>query len=442
MDAKDTPNIAEHSANITETTPIDNTIVLSLFTDSHTPYLDGDILSRGWAFYDWDNLLPQRLTDLYINSPAHSSIVNKKVDLISGQEIKVSESAKHFENEIDNGGGLQQLIRKIALDLVMFGGFALEIVPKKHMKGIGDIVHVNFQNCRVGIQPNSNNSFDKGVWFSKDWAKPTYKHKPIFFKNYNFEHEQESTIFYYKMYTPLSAYYPLPTYFSAYNSILTECELINFTKNLVQNSFVPSGILQVSSNMTNPAMEKFKTEFANEFIGTGNSGKVILMKGNKENPVTYIPFTNSPADRDVSNLIDTAREDIILAHEVPSPTIIGLPSGASLAGDGSSIEAGRKYFMDSVIIPMRQIIIDKLKDLFTYAGKPTNIEVLDTKGGEEQNVEAVSRIAEFGAGGLQSLSLLQQNVAGGLLTPEVGISTLQIVYGFTEQEAKQLLGIQ
>jgi hypothetical protein len=357
-------------------------------TNTYTPDLSGELLGRGYVPYDFDNLLPQRLTDLYINSPIHSSIVNKKVDMIMQDGIEF-DNAKIADN-IDNGNGIELFIRKIATDLILFGGFAIEMIPLEYYNFLGDMVHINFQTLRAGMdtKKNENNNYDTGYWYSSDWTKATYKHKPIFISKFNYEYQKNNTVFYYKMYNPVSTYYPLPSYFSAYNSILTEIELINFTKNLILNSFTPNGVLQLPIEMSKTTTNSIKKEFADEFVGSGNAGKLLIVNGDKDNPVNFIPFSNNPGERDVTPLLNTIRQDIIMAHEVSSPTILGLPSGSTLSGDGSTIVEGKKLFMESVILPIRKIIETEVNSLLPFLNTTAQFKFKNPKNLQENESDS------------------------------------------------------
>ena len=77
-----------------------------------------------------------------------------------------------------------------------------------------------------------------------------------------------------------------------------------------------------------------------------------------------------------------------MAHQLPSPTIIGLPGGASLGGDGGTIETASKEFFERVIKPMQAAIINQLEWLFGYAGFPgTKVSVKQTYPGQGIDIQ-------------------------------------------------------
>jgi hypothetical protein len=301
---------------------------------------------------------------------------------------------------------------------------------------------------RVGFSEEKNEEglFEQGVWICNNWENPTYSNKPKFFNYFNKLIKSDKPVFdYTKRYTANSDYYPLPDWISSMLSCQTEIELINFKKSLVLNSFTPSGVLQIPTNVSDDQVKILIKKLTEEYIGSENAGKIMVIPGDKENPVTFTPFSNSPADRNIDSLLEQARQDIIMSHRLTSPSIIGLPNPSNLASDGNTIEKSSKEFFNKVVLPLRTTILTKLIDLFKVAGYETDINIVDDiiKENEQQsNQEALNKIAKFGSAGLQALTQTIKDVAASEIPLKSGLNLLQIVYGFTEDEAKKLLNIQ
>lgn len=59
---------------------------------------------------------------------------------------------------------------------------------------------------------------------------------------------------------------------------------------------------------------------------------------------------------------------------------------------------------------------------------------------EEAGEESASRFGEFGVGGVQGILDIQASVASGITQYDAGINILVLIYGLSEQEARQILG--
>lgn len=359
---------------------------MSLWSDTHKPFANESYKYRtgSWEDYDFDNLLPQRLLDLYVSSPMHAGIVNKLSKMISGYEVILKNGDVKCEDWLENvnmGAGIFDLVQKVTLDYYLFGGFAVEIIPYKFQEGIKEIKHVPFQNFRVGKKDE-----EWGVYYSTDWLNPVYKSKPTFIPFYS-KDLKETSIMYHRDHNPMSSYYPLPSYYSAYSSILSEIELINFTKSNIQQGFFPSSIIQISNELTKSQVEDLKKAFNTNFTGTKNGGAVMFIPGTKEKPLSITPMSTSPADFDVSTLIQSIRNSIVMGHSIPSPALVGMPDSGSLGTSGITIEQAQKTLHNDIVLPKRKTIETFFNKIIKKAGYLCEIELIGNEMLEETQTD-------------------------------------------------------
>jgi capsid portal protein len=168
-----------------------------------------------------------------------------------------------------------------------------------------------------------------------------------------------------------------------------EAELTNFMLANTRNSFTPSGMLKLPRMHEPESQRKEIQRIQNQMTGTGNAGRMLVTFADVDKTVEWIPFTENPGQKDVSAYLQTARENIIMAHRLPSPTLLGLPGGASLGGDGGTIESASKIFHEDVILTAREKIIRNIESLLGQAGyENIKVTIVET---DDVTVEDVTR---------------------------------------------------
>lgn len=349
---------------------------------SETPRLDTLYPGKKWVAYGVDNLLPNQLLELSRISPVHNNIIVAKSELITGNNITITnpEAAKWAET-LDYNNGFKKIFYKSALDYITYGGFSLQILWKKYQNQIADVIFQDWSKVRIGFDEEKNEEglYNQGVWISDRWDRAIYKFKPCFYPYYKTgENCDKPSFLYFKRYTQGNDWYPLPDWFAAYNSIITETELIQFKKYNTLNSFTASGVLKLPGNVKPEMIEQFKKEIHEQMTGTHNAGKILVVTADGEKAVEWMPLNVSP-EKSVTAYINEAREDIIISHRLPSLTLIGLRGGASLGGDGGTIEIANEIFFENVIYPIREMIKDEYLKIFKDAGFETDIVIEDKK---------------------------------------------------------------
>lgn len=338
-----------------------------------------------WITFGLDNLLPDRLIQLNQRSPTHSGIIKKKTDFCAGNSvIYTNPEFEKWGDNIDNGGGMHNLISKLAMDLFTHGGYAIQVIWYKHQRKIADILYTDFSNLRRGFRQGTNEDdfTDQCLWFSLNWRdrlkfipEPFNEFSPEPFYDPALPIPQDPQFLYYFRPTQGLKWYPLPDYFAAYQAIETEVELLNFMNANVRQSFNPSGMLNVPGVLTPEEELVFKAKVKTELSGTDNTGKIFTVFSDGDKTVSFAPFNNSPDDKKVNDYMAIIEQKIITAHQLPSPTIIGLPGGASLSGDANTILAATKTFYTQTILKARNEILFQLNKLVEMAGFPDKIQI-------------------------------------------------------------------
>jgi HK97 family phage portal protein len=128
-----------------------------------------------------------------------------------------------------------------------------------------------------------------------------------------------------------------------------------WNKALLDNAARPSGALSYEpadgAVMSAEQFKRLKDELGQEFSGSGNAGRPLLLEGG----LKWQALSLTPADMDFVALKEGAARDIALAFGVP-PVLVGLPGDATYA---NAREAGRALYRQT-ILPMAARILDGL----------------------------------------------------------------------------------
>lgn len=125
-------------------------------------------------------------------------------------------------------------------------------------------------------------------------------------------------------------------------------ELLNY--NLLNNGAMPSGILWVSSTLSEEQRKQMKSSFQNQYGGAKGAGKTMLLDGlgtGSERPeIDYKAIGMTMRDAQFLELRGFSREQILAVFGVP-PSVAGIFDNATYA----NAELGRKQFWSDTILP-------------------------------------------------------------------------------------------
>lgn len=328
----------------------------------------------GWINWGDRNDFPQLLTGLYYSSSTHKSCVDFLVTAICGEDIKADNLMPNY------GETWESFISKLAEDLVIFGGYAFQVIMNRDGKSYS-FYHEPFNNVRCG-KPDEDGNISE-MWICKDWSE-TGKYKPFTLPRFGFNEDEviqkgQAYLFYYSRYTVDSEYYPLPHYYAALKAIQTEAELLRYDLKSVLNNFSANGVVTFDREDDEDERKRLINGIQKMFTGSENSNTVMVtFKNNDEDsPVTFTPF-----DKDISNVNLFADNNsrtidrILSAHRIANPTLIGLPnSGTGFANEGALLEASFNLLNKTLINNMRKEITRTINKMFSINGVDSEINI-------------------------------------------------------------------
>jgi len=343
-----------------------NTATLPVFSE---------VLQRSpWVYYGENNLLPQYFIELFDNCAIHKSIIISKVNQIMGDGVVSLNNPMATINLINPTENVSEVMRKCALDFMLFGGFALNVIWAKDKKTIAEIYHLDFSRVRSGKL--NDEDFIDCYYYSANW-KDVKKYPPIEIKAFSQKESDPNQIYYYKSYMPSMSYYPVPDWSAGQRAIEIDVESKNFHMNNLRSGMVPS--LWINYNNGIPGEEEQRIlvrALESQYSGTDNAGQAIISfnESKEQSPeITQIPRNDN--DSYYQTLNDDISRNILSSHRVSSAELFGIATSGKLGG-GNEIVEHSEYFRKMVIMPYQNCLLpvfDKLVSL--KFEKPTTFEI-------------------------------------------------------------------
>jgi hypothetical protein len=320
--------------------------------------------SKGFVTFGEDNLYPMGIIELFNKSPKHSAIVTQKASYIAGDKTEIIgqstediAKANDYLSSINAYEDFESLKQKIAQDLELFDGFALEIIWNKAKTSIAEIYHLPFQNVRIGLEGD--------YVYCDDWSNRRAEHYR--YPCWNPTTRENKQVYYFKMYRAGQEMYPLPSYVGALKYIEIDTEIANFHLNSIKSGFSAQTLVQLFKGIPN-ATEARNTikRFKDNFTGTDNAGSVIIQFNDpNETPSRVDNLAPSDFDKLFMQLNDTVQQEIFSGHRVTSPMLFGIRVEGQLGGRSELIES-YEAFQKAYVEPRQSQLDAALNSIFKY----------------------------------------------------------------------------
>ena len=320
--------------------------------------------AKGIYTFGEDNLYPEFLIEMYNKSPKHNAIVSAKASYVAGvgtsikgQDTTIIAKAQQKVESINAYESLDELKAKVADDLELFNGFAMEIIWSRDKQKISEIYHLPFQKVRKTL--------DDKFAFCEDWSDR--KCEIIEYTPFNPITRESKQLYYCQLYRAGQGIYPLPDYVGGLKYIEIDTEISNWHLNSIKNGFSAQTLIQMFKGYPTPE-EARKTERAlkKNYTGTDNAGGLIIQYNDPNEKESIINnLQPSDFDKQFDILNKTVQQEIFVSHKVNSPMLFGVRVEGQLGGRSELIEA-YEMFQSSYVEPRQKKLDDALTYLFEY----------------------------------------------------------------------------
>lgn len=331
-----------------------------------------------------DNLFPNTLIEALSTSAIHNAIVESKAKAITGKGVELIgnvsvETKALFEQWImkpNQTEDLEDLLNKVSTDYETFGAFSLEVIWTKDGKNIAEINHIDVSKIRMEFMTDGVITHYQ---YSRDWAQTRKQaYTPVRIPAFNPANAKSDKrqLLYVKNYRAGNEYYGVPAYIAATSWIQLDAELGLFHLSNIKNGLTPSMHFNFRNGTpTEDEQHKIYANLKTHFQGSSNAGKFIVTYSDGEATAPeFKAIETSNVDELYIVLNDLIIQNILTAHRVTSPMLLGVKTEGQLGGS-SELSTAYTIFDKTVIAPSRQKIQKTFNQLlqFIIPGAQMNI---------------------------------------------------------------------
>jgi hypothetical protein len=348
------------------------------FATAQVPIIEENLIINTrtpWVYYGIANLAPQELIRLYNSSPTHRASIQSKWYGVRGESITLelgNDDRLMMVNSL--GDTFYDIWSKCALDFILYGAFAINIVWRKD-RDLG--FEMYYMDCSK-IRAEKSDLYDRvhHYYYSADWAYPK-KFPPRKLPAFDYNNEEASQVFYYTTHSCGNNFYATPSYWGGATAISTEVEIYNWWFNNICNNLQPS--LFVSLNNGIPAPEEREQIFQNmtaKYGSSNNAGKLFLtFSDGKEQAPEITQIQPNSSDKMWIEMGAAVQQAILTSHQISSPELLGIITPGGL-GTPDHLEA-QDHFQHLVIAPIQTEIKKVFEKLLLLRDKETATIVVE-----------------------------------------------------------------
>lgn len=305
--------------------------------------------------YGKDNDAPFLFYNCYSNSATLKSIIDGMVNYVLGEDIAINENAAKWKEQVNRTGmTMRQLIAQIALDYVIYGGFAIQVIYSK-LGTVAELYPMNFAKCRT-------NEYATKVFFSKkNWTK--WGSKSEEFDRFNrdtFDINRPTQVFYFKG-DFTKTVYPLPMWHGALTDVLTEIECSKYSLNSVSNGFTARYALQFlnSGNLTEEQKKTVERGVKERFCGADTKSNFMLYFSPNGDKMEISKIENDDTPEKFIAIKDNARSNIYTSLRC-TPLLMGLTSAANTGFSTNEFRDSFKLYQKTIIKPIQDTLTESI----------------------------------------------------------------------------------
>jgi hypothetical protein len=327
-------------------------------------------IDGGYIKYGENNDYPEYIVDLYNKSSKHSAIIKSKVHYITGNGWSGEADAQAFIDKANRVESLNDLTRKVSIDVEIFGGAYLEIIWD--LSGnLAEIWHCDY----IKIRTNKDNT---QYWYKEDWKDN--KVKPEVISAFNPKQPTGKQILYIKEYRPNIGIYGLPSYFAALNYIESDIEVSKHILGNAQTGFSASKLITLPNGEPNDE-EKRNVDNRLRKTYSGADGKkymIAFVNDISRKPVVDDLGTSDLTKEDFGRVDALIQTNIFSGHQVTTPSIMGIAEAGKL-GSRTEMRDGYEIFKNTYVNAKQMHLESVFNMLAKYKGVTTEIKIIPTE---------------------------------------------------------------
>jgi hypothetical protein len=322
---------------------------------------------EGYMQYGQNNDYPQYLLDLFNKSAKHNAIVRGKVNYIVGNGWASEQS---IVKQVNRDETLNDLTKKVALDLELFGGAYIQVIWGVLGETIAELWHCDYTKIRTN---KDNTQF----WYKEDWK--LNKEKAEVYSAFNPKNPVGVQILYVKEYRPGMNVYSLPGYFGALNYIESDVEVSKHVLGNAQTGFSASKLITLPNGEPSPDEKRaVSRQFDNMY--TGADGKKYLLafvNDATRKPIVDDLGASDLTKEDFGRVDELIQTNIFSGHQITSPDLFGIAVPGQL-GNRQQLRDSYEIFNNTYVRYKQMQLEGVFNMLGGYAGVTEDLKIIPT----------------------------------------------------------------
>jgi len=342
---------------------------------SYTSPVISENARKGWVEYGDDNDYFKYLIDRYNGSPTNNAVVSGVIDMIYGQGIDATDSAKNPEGYMQ----LRKLIKdeelkKVINDYYMLGNGAFQLIYNQNKTKIVEVYHMPVE-CLRAEKCNEEGEV-QAYYYAYDWSEVRSKKGVERIPAFGYgEQGDKVEILYFRPYRSGSYYYSPVDYQGALPYAELEGEVANYHINNIKNGLAPSMIVNFNNGVP-PEEERdiIESQIKQKWSGSSNAGKFILAFNDSADTAASIePVQLSDAHNQYEFLSRESQQKILVGHRITSPMLFGVKDQTGLGNNADEIKTAFTLFDNSVIRPKQNQVLDAVDQILAFNNVALNL---------------------------------------------------------------------
>jgi DNA-binding MarR family transcriptional regulator len=339
---------------------------------------------KDWILYgsegEFKNRYPDFLLELYRNSAKHHAIINSKRDYICGRGWSIDTDGmttvmkakmEQFVKYPNPYESLDDILVKVAHDLELYGGYALEVIYDSIGEKIAAIYHADFAKYRVSEDGTK-------YYYSEDWKKSNPEVEEI--EAFNWREPGGKQLLYVKSYQPNCKYYPLPSYLGAINYIDLDRKVSDYFNKGISNGFMAGTLLNFNSGIpTEEEQAEIERMVKSKFTGTDNANSILLnFADSKERSADIQQLNSNDFDKRFDLLNKTIQQELYAGHQISDPALFGIKEEGIFSSRNQLVDSF-ELFQNTYVNARQQFIERTFNDLAALQGLEGRLTISDTE---------------------------------------------------------------
>lgn len=312
--------------------------------------------ASGKKYVQWGdrNLFPDYLLSLYHTVTTLRGVVDGAVNYTVGDEVTTAVLGGKMNK---SGENVRELVRKIAFDYWVFGGFALQVI-RNNAGDVAELYHMPINFLRWDKETER-------FFYSEEWDKYRFRmtERPRFVRDFT---NNADTVLVRR--SSHIGVYPEPCYIASIKACEVERHIDDYHLNSIENGFLGSYIFQFNNGQPSDDMKReIEKNVQEKFSGSANAGRIMMLFNDNEETGMKIEKVEQPdfADR-YNSLASHCRQQIFSSFHA-NPNLFGIPT-ESLGFNNEEYEASFKLFNRTMIQPVQDMIVDAFDTIFGVKG--------------------------------------------------------------------------